>query len=562
MRRFRHLFLIVVPAVLVLAAAAACAATINIVVVDGVGEGFNDPTAAAPVGGNPGTTLGAQRLNVFNRAAQVWGAILPSTVTILVEASFDPLTCNATSAILGSASTISIFANFPNAPFSGTWYHGALADKLASSDLNAGVNDIDATFNSNLNGSPGCLGGAGWYYGFDGNEGSNIDLLPVVLHEIAHGLGFSTFTSLTTGNFNSGLPDIFARFLFDRTQNQPWTALTPAQRALSAVNTSNVVWNGPVTTAASPLILARRTVVVVNSPGGIAGTYSANPATFGPPHTVAGLTGNVVLAIDGVAPVNDACTALTNAAQMAGNIAFIDRGTCAFVDKAIAAQNAGAIGVIIANNVAGPLAPGGASGAVMIPVVGITQVDGTTIRNQLGAGVNVTLRIDLNQGAGADPQGRLLMYAPNPLQQGSSISHFDVTAIPNLLMEPAINSDLQAEQVDLTRYLLQDIGWFTGATDASQAPSATRIHANYPNPFNPNTSIRFDLHQHGRVRLDVYDLAGRLVKHLADGPMTAGTQAVRWDGTDSAGRKVATGVYVARLAAGGTVDTHRMVLLK
>ena len=75
--------------------------------------------------------------------------------------------------------------------------------------------DINATFNSNLNGNPGCLGGTGWYYGFDGNEGANIELLPVVLHEMGHGLGFSTTTSGTTGNFNGGFPSVFDRYLLD-----------------------------------------------------------------------------------------------------------------------------------------------------------------------------------------------------------------------------------------------------------------------------------------------------------------------------------------------------------
>ena len=74
------------------------AATITIVNLDGASEGFNDPTPATPVGGNTGTTIGEQRLIVFERAAEIWGAQLVSTVEIKVEASFDPLDCDATSA--------------------------------------------------------------------------------------------------------------------------------------------------------------------------------------------------------------------------------------------------------------------------------------------------------------------------------------------------------------------------------------------------------------------------------------------------------------------------------
>src|SRR5215470_20213536 len=79
------------------------AATITIVNNDGAGEGFNDPTVVSPVGGNPGTTLGAQRLNAFQFAANIWGAQLTSSVTIFVDATMDPLFCDSTSATLGQA---------------------------------------------------------------------------------------------------------------------------------------------------------------------------------------------------------------------------------------------------------------------------------------------------------------------------------------------------------------------------------------------------------------------------------------------------------------------------
>ena len=89
--------------VLVPAPTASAAATITIVNVNAPGVGFNDPTPLPPVGGNPGTTLGQQRLNVFTQAAGIWGATLDSSVEILIQASFVPLTCTATSAVLGSA---------------------------------------------------------------------------------------------------------------------------------------------------------------------------------------------------------------------------------------------------------------------------------------------------------------------------------------------------------------------------------------------------------------------------------------------------------------------------
>src|SRR6266480_526200 len=76
---------------------------ITIVNGNAAGVGFNDPTAATPVGGNPGTTLGQQRLNAFQRAADLWGATLDSRVPVTILAQFAPLACTATGAVLGSA---------------------------------------------------------------------------------------------------------------------------------------------------------------------------------------------------------------------------------------------------------------------------------------------------------------------------------------------------------------------------------------------------------------------------------------------------------------------------
>ena len=80
------------------------AATILVHSTDGPNEGFNDPTARAPEGGNPGTTLGAQRLFLFNAVAHQWAALLKSDVVITINGSFDPLTpCTSAGGVLGQA---------------------------------------------------------------------------------------------------------------------------------------------------------------------------------------------------------------------------------------------------------------------------------------------------------------------------------------------------------------------------------------------------------------------------------------------------------------------------
>src|SRR5262249_53153205 len=126
------------------------AATITIVNLDGPGEGLNDPTAVAPVGGNSGTTLGAQRLNALQFAANLWGVRLVSSVAIAVDAHFDSLTCDNTSGILGSAAPTGIIRDFAGAPVANTWFAVALANSLAGIDLDPAHDDINATFNSNV----------------------------------------------------------------------------------------------------------------------------------------------------------------------------------------------------------------------------------------------------------------------------------------------------------------------------------------------------------------------------------------------------------------------------
>jgi lysyl endopeptidase len=93
-------------------------------------------------------------------------------------------------------------------------------------------------------------------------------------------------------------------------------------------------------------------------------------------------------------------------------------------------------------------------------------------------------------------------------------------------------------------------------------PGTRLALGNHPNPFNPLTRVEFALETAGPVSLDVYDMQGRLVRRLVAAEMAAGPQSVVWDGLDGAGRKVGSGVYLARLQANGTMAEHKMVMLK
>ena len=557
--------IILLLAALLLLAGNVPAATLVIVNIDSAGEGFNDNTPAAPVGGNPGTTIGEQRLNLFQHASDIWGSLLVSNVEIRIESSFDALTCDAGSAVLGGAGPMYVDRGFPGAEWANTWYHIALASKRAGTDLVVGGNDIRARFNSSIDNNDNCLSGTNWYYGFDGNEGGDVELLPVLLHEMGHGLGFSTLVDKFTGAEFNGYPDTYERHILDNTTGLHWHEMTASERVISAVNTGNLVWDGAGVTGASSSFLDGEPKLFNNAPAGLPATMPVGLAAFGAIIDAVGVTGDVVLADDGTALPTEACSPLINGAQIAGNIALIDRGTCTFVSKALNAQDAGAIAVIIVDNSGASTPPslGGTDPSVVIPVVSVTTADGDLLKAELGNGLNVTIGLDNSVLAGADSQGRVKLYAPNPVESGSSISHWDVSANPSLLMEPAITGIL-SNTVDLTIQHFDDIGWFTPRVSAAEdLPAAVaRLGANYPNPFNPSTNIAFSLTQAGPVKLEVFDARGRLVQTLVDGHLDIDAHVFTWYGRDSAGRQVASGVYLYRLTAPGFQESRRMVLMK
>ncbi len=106
-----------------------------------------------------------------------------------------------------------------------------------------------------------------------------------------------------------------------------------------------------------------------------------------------------------------------------------------------------------------------------------------------------------------------------------------------------------------------DAGGTSGIEDG-EVPAVFALRQNVPNPFNPVTAIEYQLPQAGHVRLDVYNVAGKLVTTLVDETQQPGLKSVTWDGTDAKGNKVASGVYLYRIEAGSDVAKKMMVLLK
>jgi hypothetical protein len=490
MSQYNSSIKLVAAALLACGSFAAQSATIEITSRDAPGVGFNDPTIVAPVGGNTGTTLGQQRLNVYRHVANIWEQALQSNVKITVNAGWEALTCTSTSAVLGSAGAWNIWHDFPNS-VPGTWYPQALANKLSGVNLSAdvpddgsgfGTVDIKTQFNVNL-GNTGCLDGSPFYLGLDGNAGAKVNFVETLLHELGHGLGFSVLTVDTPSGFRvnaegtnftaNGLPSIWEGFMYDNTAGKTWLQMTAAERRASAINPLKLAWNGPLGVAAAAATLGDvPTLAITTSVPGVKGFYDYGTASFGPLVVTPSTFG--ALAVVGSTDLGCGAFDAATAAAVKGKVAIIDRGVCSFAIKAKNAQNAGATGVIIANNAAGA-APGlgGSDPTITIPTVSISQADGVILKAAVPAAVKYGSRtkpgavsssfaFDTTRKFGADAAGRPLLYTPNPLEEGSSVSHWDASAFPNLLMEPNINLDLTTILVppkDLTVPLLKDLGW-------------------------------------------------------------------------------------------------------
>ena len=434
---------------------AQAAATIVINNLNAPGVGFNDPTA-------------------FTHAANIWGATLTTAVPIVVNAQFVPLACTATGAVLGSAGATQVFADFPGAPKAGTIYSYALANKLYGNEIsdNPGP-QINARFNSEL-GKANCLAGSSFYLGLDANEGNNIDFVATLLHEMGHGLGFQTFTNGATGAQFAGYPSVWDHNLLDNTTNKLWVNMTNAERAASSLKPAGLSWTGARVTAAVPSVLAATPQLRIVGAGAKSldgDLFAVGEADFGPKLDKSPVTGQIAqVALQADSP-GSACTPFNaaNAAAVRRNIALVSRGTCGFTVKVKNAQDAGAIGVIVADNAPGAVAGlGGADPSIAIPAVRVTQADGALIAASLTkpngsvAGTVGKMERSKSQFSGADAQRRITMFTPNPYQPGSSVSHYNTSATRNQLMEPSISADLThtvTAPVDLTFELFKDIGW-------------------------------------------------------------------------------------------------------
>jgi hypothetical protein len=102
-----------------------------------------------------------------------------------------------------------------------------------------------------------------------------------------------------------------------------------------------------------------------------------------------------------------------------------------------------------------------------------------------------------------------------------------------------------------------------GKADVELAlPKHPRIQTNYPNPFNPSTTIAYSLPAGGEIRLSVYNVKGQMIRELVNEERPQGQHTVVWDGTDKKAGQVCSGIYFVRLESGNKNHIHKMVMMK
>ena len=194
------------------------------------GRDLDMPKASTFVVNYTGFTPAAQA--AFQRAVDIWAAIISSPVPIVVSASFVPLTGNT----LGQAGPNFVRRNFAGAPIPNTWFPDAVSDRLAGVDLGPAQHpDIEAEFDS----TPV----APWYFGLDAQPpAGSFDFVTVVLHELGHGLGFLGSGNVSSGLGSWGLGSPLAPFIYDRyvkAAGVPIISVAPPSSLLATAFTSN-----------------------------------------------------------------------------------------------------------------------------------------------------------------------------------------------------------------------------------------------------------------------------------------------------------------------------------
>ncbi|RMG67247.1 MAG: T9SS C-terminal target domain-containing protein [Calditrichaeota bacterium] len=262
----------------------------------------------------------------------------------------------------------------------------------------------------------------------------------------------------------------------------------------------------------------------------------------------------------------DADTAVLNAAEQQALVEFLQRGGRLFLSGQNIAETdtggvllAGLLGVSFDKNIVPPRIRG-VTGDLLGDGLVLSSVGGANNQGSKDAFLFDSTRARLSFFYGNSPLGNAGIRAEDA-QQGWKLVYLGFGF-------EGINNDNGLRNQLLGRIL----SWFSGTVTGLETPGPDdrtllsgqyRLHPNYPNPFNPNTTIVFSLPRTDRVRVAIFNALGQRIRVLRDALFPAGIHRVRWDATDALGRTVPTGIYLVQMRTeSGFQATRKIMFLK
>ena len=190
-----------------------------------------------------------------------------------------------------------------------------------------------------------------------------------------------------------------------------------------------------------------------------------------------------------------------------------------------------------------------------------TRNEGITLQWITESEIN-NLGFNLDRKTPITDWSQIASYVTHPALQGQgSVSHQTIYTFTDNTVYEDESYDYRLSDVDYDGNVEYHSLQLMGIT-SSNVPEQFILYPNYPNPFNPVTTIRYDLSDDAHVTLDIHDLMGREVITLVDGPKSAGSRSIQWNARDKQGRAVSAGLYLYTIRAGQYSQTKKMVLLK
>ena len=278
----------------------------------------------------------------------------------------------------------------------------------------------------------------------------------------------------------------------------------------------------------------------------------------------AGLADSVTSYLDETATLNDACYEVTSLVRTLG----VDGDTLYYVETGASNEACGSV----VNQPPGEF-------------ILLTPADGDTV---MITPDNIGSSQIFAWNASVDPNGTPVEYEicfaiQAPFDQfcednGNSTAHFvpfaDLAYYIDSLYQAGGNVVLdvnwtvyandgmdETEATNGPRSITFDAGWALGIDD-DLLPEVFALHQNFPNPFNPVTTIRFDVPEESHIRLDVYNILGQRVQTLVNGNMQPGFHVIRWNGTNDTGTPLASGMYIYRIHSSKFTAVKKLVLMK